>query len=94
MSGSLEDKLMEVIREKDPSPYLYKKGQIARIKNGVSNDGQTPKHWDGAKVVILSQHSSPLFKQHWYEVIHMENSHTCDFKEEELDRRFCKRNVI
>jgi len=90
MKEDLKDKFIEYVMKPDSKPFLFKKGQVARVLNGISDDGQTPEYWDGAKVIISEKHCSTIFKHHWYKVIHMENSRTCEFKEEELDKRFIR----
>ena len=90
MSKELKDKFMEFVMKPDTKPFLFKEGQTARVLNNMSDDGQTPEYWDGAKVIILSIHVTPIFKNHIYEVQHLENNIKCEFKEDELDKRFIR----
>jgi len=91
---SFEEMLVENMRKPDPNPFLYVAGQTGRVKKGVSNDGQTPEYWDGAKVEILSQHRTIFLREHIYKVRHLVNNITCEFKEYKLDRRFSRQVVF
>ena len=87
---SFEEMVVENFNKPDPNPYLYKIGQIGIVKKGVSDDGQTPEYWDGAKVQILSQHRTLFIREHYYRVKHSVKNVIDDFKEYELDRRFSR----
>lgn len=84
---SLADKLVEAYQRPDPKPYLYGVGTRVRVCRGREVDGQTPAYWSGAMVEVLGRHCSGLLKQHWYKLRH-DNGASCDFKEDELDRRY------
>lgn len=88
---SLSDLIMKVVKEPDTKPYLYKVGQVGRVKSGVSRDGQTPLYWNGAKVVILTISASVMWKEHWYKVKHIGNNKIEEFREYELDKRFARK---
>ena len=71
---TLKDKLVEMANRPDPKPFLFNVGQMSRVRSNISEDGQTPEYWDGAKVEILSRDSTPLFKTHVYKVRHLDNN--------------------
>ena len=87
----LKDKLMEVVNRPDPRPFIFTVGQMSRVRSNVSQDGQTPKYWDGAKVEVLSRHRTMLHKDHVYKVRHLVNGKTCQFYEHELDHRYARK---
>ena len=88
---SLSDILMKKIQTEDSFPFLFLPGQMCRVLSNISEDGQTPIYWDGAKVLILYRSSSLLNKEHIYRVKHLGNGKECDFKECELDKRFIRK---
>ena len=92
--SELSDKIMELSHRPDTKPFLFAVGQTARVRKGVSNDGQTPEYWDGAEVEIIAAHSSMLFKNHYYQVRHLDNYRTCEFEECELDRRYIRKKGV
>ena len=75
----------------DPEPFVFVVGQIVRLRKGRSDDGQTPEYWDGATVVVVSMYSSGLLKNHWYKVLHPARNVTCDFEEDEFDKRYFRK---
>ena len=92
MNTELRKKLIEAANKVPLRPYIFIRGQVGRVKSGVIQDGQTPKYWGGAKVIIISRKRTPLFKSHIYTVKHLENNRTCEFKEDELDKRFRRKS--
>jgi hypothetical protein len=82
--------LLEIsIKTPDNKPLLYEVGQAVRVLKGLSQDGQTPKFWDGAIAKVISRGSSPVMKIHSYRLQHP-NGAIDDFREEELDRRYAR----
>ena len=77
----------------DPKPYLFEIGQKVRVKILLSEDGQTPKFWEGARAKVMSRYSTLMHKEHWYTLEHSQNGAQDNFKEEEIDRRYRQRNV-
>jgi len=92
MTKELKDKFLEFVMKPDTKPFLFKEGQTTRVLNGLSDDGQTPEYWDGAKVLILSVYATSIFKNHIYRCKHLINDKIDEFKEEELDKRFIRNN--
>lgn len=90
---SLKDDIIKQIKKPDPKPFLFLPGQMGRVHAKVSHDGQTPGYWDGAKVQILSRHRTTILKNHIYKVRHLSNNKICTFSEDELDRRFIKKEL-
>lgn len=88
---AISELLLDKCQQEDKFPFLFLPGQLCRVLSNISNDGQTPSYWDGAKVVILYRSSSLLNKEHIYHVRHLGNNKECEFKESELDRRFIKK---
>lgn len=86
--------LIKHIKKPDTKPYLFKVGQIVRILGHISKDGQTPKYWDGAKVMVLKQKCSMLHKEHSYVVKHLDQNVMCEFKEYELDNRYSRKKYV
>jgi hypothetical protein len=87
---SLKDLIMAEYRKPDPNPFLFEVGQEVRLRVGRSLDGQTPEHYNGAMVQILSRYCTGLHKEHWYKVFHKEKNETCEFREDEFDMRFAR----
>lgn len=92
MTDALSEMLMQAYNEPDTKPYLFQIGQKVRIRTGRSLDGQTPPYWDGATGKILSRKCSWLHKDHWYKILHDTVNFTCEFREDELDLRFSRKN--
>ena len=90
----LDDFIMEIVRSPDPEPFLFIKGQTARVYKFVIKDGQTPEYWGGAKVKILNKFRTLLWKTHICKVDHLENGRICEFSEDELDKRYIKKSKI
>lgn len=84
------DWLREAYAKPDPKPFCFQIGQTVRLKKGRSNDGQTPKHWDGAICKVVSRLSTGLLKRHWYKLLHLTQNVTCDFEEDEIDARYVR----
>ena len=89
--NNLYDIILTKINEVDSLPFLFKEGQVCRILRSVSEDGQTPEYWDGAKVRVIFRYSTPIFKNHIYRVIHLINNKICEFAEDELDKRYIRK---
>lgn len=87
---SLKKSIDNFLNTPDDKPFLFKERQIARVKKGVSNDGQTPEYWDGAIVEIIKRKKTSLYKSHIYEVLHVEKNIKCEFRENEIDLRYKK----
>lgn len=85
--SNLSDLIVAAYDRPDLKPYLFKIGKIVRLKVGLSDDGQTPKYWNGAKVKIINQYASGLHKDHWY-ILQHSNGAIDDFKEHEIDQRY------
>jgi hypothetical protein len=83
--------LAEAYNAPDPNHYLFQVGQVARLRKGRSNDGQTPACWDGAVVGVMGRYCTGLHKEHWYKVRHMGNGATGEFAEDEFDARYARR---
>ena len=77
----------------DLKPYLFALDQKLRLKKGRSDDGQTPRHWDGAIVTITFISCTGIFKDHLYRVQH-ENGAIDTFKENEIDMRYMKNKKL
>jgi hypothetical protein len=88
---SLPDLITEACRRPDTKPFLFRVGQRVMVKPSVLDDGQTPAHWAAAIGVVVKRSSSPVMKDHWYSIRHCLLGVTCDFREEELYRRFARR---
>lgn len=79
---------------KDHHPFLYEVGQKVRVSKKVAMDGQTPEYWAGALVQILSRrHADILQYRHLYKVKLLHAEKTCEFFEDEFDRRFIRKNL-
>jgi hypothetical protein len=87
----LLQRLMDHMNRPDPRPYLFAVGQRVRVCKSVTQDGQTPKHWAGAIGIVEERKTSMLHKDHWYAV--SANGRRCEFREEELDFRYAKREA-
>ena len=83
-----ENNFMKMMRRIETKPFLYSFGQKARVLSNVIEDGQTPEYWSGAKVEIRERYHTPIFKNRVYVVKHLKNNRICEFKEEELDKRY------
>lgn len=83
--------LVNEYNKPDPRPYLFEVGQTVRVVKSVVNDGQTPKHWAGATGSVERRKTTGLHKDHWYVVRHATGNVTCEFREDELDRRYARR---
>ena len=81
------DMIAEAYARPDPNPYFFQVGQKVRLLKGRSDDGQTPEHWDGAMVTVVSRYCTGIGKYHWYKVRHASGI-TCDFEEDEIDARY------
>lgn len=90
MASTLADMFVAACNRPDPKPYLFEIGQTVRVKKGCSDDGQTPAHWEGAICTVVSRHTTLLHKDHWYKVYNAELNLICDFREDELDLRYCR----
>lgn len=84
--------MVKAYNKPDPNPYLFEVGQTIRLKKGRSNDGQTPKQWDGCLAIVVSRHCSGLLKEHWYRLKHKDYDVIEEFREEEIDFRFIRKN--
>lgn len=73
----------------DPNPYLFEVGQTVRLRLRRSDDGQTPRCWDGAVVTVEHRYCTGLHKEHWYKL--KLNGVVCEFREDEIDARYAKR---
>ena len=81
--------IVDRYNDPDPNPYLFQVGQRVRINKGVTQDGQTPKFWDGGFAIVEKRKCGGLCKEHWYTLKHA-NGCTDDFREEELDSRYSR----
>ncbi len=50
-------------------PALFEVGQKVRVRKRVVQDGQTPKFWAGAVVMVESRLCSGMHKE-WYQLRH------------------------
>ena len=92
--GSIE-KLVEMAGKCD-KPQRFKLGDRVRVLNTVIRDGQTPVYWAGAIGEIANFGCSPIMHIHSYKIkvyFTVGGCKTCDFKEEELDIRFAKKDL-
>lgn len=96
MSEVKQDDFMDLLAkryaEPDLNPYLFEIGQKVRLRLGRSNDGQTPRHWDGAVATVESRYCTGLHKEHWYKLRHS-NGQLAEFCEDEIDARYARRRV-
>lgn len=90
MSDDFAKLLVDAYNRPDPNPYLFQIGQTVRLKLGLSDDGQTPRCWDGAKCEVVKRRCSGLYKEHWYILRHLELNATEEFREYEIDRRYSR----
>lgn len=82
--------IVEAYRKLDPKPFLFEIGQKVRLRKGRSEDGQTPKCWDGAMCEVVNRQSTGLMKRHWYFLKHLENQVISEFEEDEIDARYSR----
>lgn len=83
------DLVADAYRRPDPRPYVFEVGQPGRVRLVVAEDGQTPPWWAGARVRVTGRRTTGLHKDHWYKV-RADDGRTCEFREDELDRRFAR----
>jgi hypothetical protein len=83
--------IIDAVNRPDPHPFLFTVGQTVRVRNGVSDDGQTPHYWNGAMCVVMSCRSTWLNKRHCYELMHIEKQVVDSFEEDEIDRRYARK---
>ena len=82
------------ILTKNHKPFLYEVGQKIRVSKKVIMDGQTPDYWGGAICQILRRSRTGIISdKHLYRVRILHKDKTCEFFEEELDRRFIRKNL-
>lgn len=68
-------------------------GQTVRVLSGLDvNMPPELTHWLGAKCKVLRQIQSGLVHKSWAYLLEHPNGRTCEFKEDELDRRY-RRNM-
>ena len=89
--GTLDQMIVDAYNKPDPKPFLFQIGQRVRLLKRRSDDGQTPEHWDGAMVEVVSRYATGIGKYRWYKVKHLEKGMTCDFEEDEIDARYAKK---
>lgn len=87
---SLSQLLVDAYNKPDPKPYLFQVGQLVRLRKGRSNDGQTPRYWDGAFGRIEARYTTGIHKEHWYKIRHESENEISAFFEDELDARYRK----
>ncbi len=75
----------------DPNPYLFEVGQMVRLRKGRSDDGQTPRYWDGAVVKVKDRSCTGLHKIHFY-ILQHPNGQEDSFEEDEIDVRYAKKH--
>lgn len=80
---------------KDHKPFLYEVGQKVRIPKRVINNFQVPEYWAGSVAQILSRRhvNSSTSHRHLYRVKLLHGDKICEFFEEDLDRRFVRKNL-
>lgn len=89
----LKDFIMEAYSKPDTKPYLFKVGQTVRLTKRRSDDGQTPKEWDGCLAIVVSKHCTGILKDHWYKLKHKDYNIIEEFREEEIDFRYIKKKM-
>jgi hypothetical protein len=62
-------------------------GRTVRIKNGVSEDGQTPSFWNGAIGKVI--HTYLAVDERWF-VVELPTGQAEHFREFELDLRYLR----
>ena len=82
------------LQNKKTEPFLYEVGQKVRVSKWVTEDRQTPKYWAGALAHVLRRYDGGLFvPKHFYDVKMLHGDKVCVFKEDELDRRYIRKNL-
>lgn len=87
---SFEQLLLDAYNKPDPNPYPFDIGQKVRLRKGRSNDGQTPRCWDGAICEVVRRYATGIGKYHWYILRHLDNGATSEFEEDEIDARYAR----
>lgn len=87
---SLTGKLLEAAKKPIESEPAFSVGQTVRVLKNVSDDGQTPKYWSGAKCECIGRGVGGMIMKRWVYQLRHENGRTCEFQEHELDLRFAK----
>lgn len=73
----------------------FEVGQTVRILSGLDvNMPPELEHWLGAKCKVLQQIPSGLVHKNWAYLLEHPNGRTCEFKEDELDRRYRRKRSI
>lgn len=83
------DKLLEHMVKPPETDCPFEIGQTVRILKSVTEDGQTPEFWAGAKVEVIGTRNTMLHKE-WLVKCRHENGAEEYFKSYEVDWRYIK----
>lgn len=90
---TFEELLVAAYNRPDPNPYFFKEGQTVRVLNGRSKDGQTPTYWNGALALVVGRYCTGIHKEHWYKLQHIGRNVVDEFREEEIDSRYRRKDA-